>query len=814
MRVPLSWLKDFTPLDVDPHDAARVSELGRAFDSLGLVVEEIIPVTNDLPAIVVAAVLEISPIPGADRIRRVLVDAGAALGTLEIVCGAWNFEVGDRVPLAPVGAVLPNGMQIARREMRGVTSNGMLCSTSELGLGEDAAGLMILARAGQQIAGVEPGASVASLLCHDDDVIYDLAIEPNRPDCMSIAGVARDIAAHLGLPFQIAEPVVQESDEQIDVVVRSEERDACPQILGRVLTGVSSFPSKALVRRRLELYGMRPINAVVDASNYAMAELGQPNHTYDLDRLTRPGLVVRFAKDGEVLRTLDGSDQRLTVDDLLIADGADQPIGLAGVMGGESSEIGSETTRLLIECAQFAPLVVGKGAARHGLRTEASMRFWRGIDPLGLERCANRVIELIQSGARAAGAAVPLATRAIAADRPAPYRPLEVRVDLERVNTVIGTAFDAAQIRALLEPIGFGVSESDNAVVVSVPSFRPDVRRDVDVIEDIARHHGYENIAGRDRRSPFVGALSPLQAERRRLVRALQGFEADEAWTPSIVEPANDERLKTADRAVVVANPIVAGESVLRTHLLPGLINALRHNEGQNNPYLRLFEIGHVFRLGDAEPLEDEHVGVLLAGRDDDATTAVALWRGVIDSLGIDETSVVIDQREQTRGPSSLAAGLHPSRAGALVDRATNGIVGAIGEVDPDLLESFGVTRRRVGWLVAHVPSLFALAKRSDLAAPISKYPPSDIDLAFSLPEDVPAAQLQSVITDAAGSLLESCTLIDVYRGPGLASGVRSLAFRLRLRARDHTLVEDEIDLARRSVIEAAEAATPARLRS
>ena len=828
MRVPLSWLRQYTPIEVDSRDRAAVRELGRSFDSLGLVVEEIIEVGAGLEDVVLARVLEIGAIAGADRVRRVLVDAGAA--PLEIVCGASNFAPGDVVPLAPVGATLPGGVAIARRTMRGVTSNGMLCSGRELGLGDDGAGLMILASPGAPGAPLAEGLRMGTpLMAHlgiEHDVVFDLAVEPNRPDCLSIVGIARDIAARLGLPFSVPTPVVTESATPVDTLasIAVEAPAACHHLLVRVLTRVAAVPSPPLVARRLTLAGMRPINAIVDASNYVMLELGQPTHPYDLDRLPGSGIRVRLARPGERLVTLDGVERTLGVgpdgsfvEDCVICDANDGVVGIAGVMGGSSSEISEGTSRILLEVAQFAPLSVGRSAARLGLRTEAFSRFWRGVDPEGLGRAADRFCELVADAMRAAGRPEPALAAGVLDEQPIvePRRVVPVRT--ARLNALLGTELSRDEIAGFLAPIGFGARAQGEDLAVTVPSFRPDTVREVDVIEEVARHLGYEKIAHTARRSPYVGRLSARQSARRSLERLLAARGVDEAWTSSIVDPELVRRAGEAERAVELANPIVREESVLRTHLLPGLLAATRYNVAHGNGAIRLFEIGRVFlppRPGEERPIEREQLGVLLAGAGDDAAAAVALWRAVVEGLRIEPAAFALDQGGLLDAAPAVALGCHPSRSALIVAATDAGAIGALGEVDPEVLAVFDLPARRVGWLALDVDALLALARRSGLARPVSRFPPADLDLAFELDEAVAAIELEGVLRAAAGELLESLRLIDVYRGPGLSPGTRSLAYRLRLRALGRTLTDAEVAELRSGCIAAAQQALPARLRA
>ena len=828
MRVPLSWLSEFTPLGVAASDATAVGALAAELASLGLVVEGVERVGDSLDGVVVARVVGIRPIPGADRIRLVAADAGGT-APVEVVCGAWNFALGDVVPLATVGAKLAGGVEIMRREMRGVTSNGMLCSARELGLGADASGLFILASTGTVTAlpaGLELGTPIGEYLGLAPDVVFELEIEPNRPDCLCVTGVARDIAARRHLPFAIPEPVVTENGPPIgelaSVVV--EAPGVCRRFVARVVTGISTVASPRDVQRRLILAGMRPIHSVVDASNYTMLELGQPTHPYDLDRLPGRGLRVRYARPGEELTTLDGesrvlglerhhSGEERSVEDLMICDAADVPVGIAGVMGGESSEIGAGTTAVLIESADFSAMTVGRTARRQQLRTEASTRFWRGIDPEGPGRAADRVVELVVAAARAVGAPDPVVARGVI-DLPGTSTPrTSICLRPGRLNALLGTALDEAAIVAYLAPIGFVARKDGEGLVVEVASFRPDVEREVDVIEEVARHHGYENVAPTLRRSPGVGKLSAYQSGRRRIARLVAGVGAHEAWTSSIVNPERARRVGEAPASVALVNPVAREESALRNHLLPGLLGSLRQNAAARNASVRLFEIGRVFAHPGADgelPVEGEHLGVVLARDGDGAPQAVHLWHRLVEGLGIEPAAVAIDQG----GPGApavsadpLAIGCHPTRTAALRDSGTDGppgTVGFVGEVDPGVLAAFDLPGRRVGWLVLDLGRLLGMPSRRGRAPVLSRFPSSDIDLSFALDESIPAARLGAVLAAAAGEYCESVRLVDVFRGPGLAAGARSLSYRVRFVAPDRTLTDADVAAARARCIAAA----------
>ena len=790
MRVPLSWLRDFAPIE------APADELTTILNELGLIVDAVETIGEGLEEVVVARVDEIRAIPGADRIRHVTVDAGGDL--VEVVCGAWNFEVGDLVPLAPVGAVLPNGMEIARRKMRGAVSNGMLCSPSELRLSEEAGGLMVLP------TGMTPGTPLAEALGLEPDVVFDLDITPNRPDAMSVAGVARDVAAALRVPFSLPDHPIDESGTAAGqlTTVALDDPDLCPLFTTRVLTDVRVGESPAWIIRRLTLAGMRAINSVVDASNYVMLELGQPTHPYDLDRLPGGGLRVRAARPGEIVRTLDGVDRELGGDgarDCLICDAEDVPVGIGGIMGGESSEISDGTSRVLVEAAYFSPMAIARTSKRLGLRSEASARFERGCDPHGVERASARVCALIASDGRARVAPGTVSTGG------APPRP-RVRVRTERVNALLGTRLAPEAVAGYLEPIGFSVQPGADGAAdelsVEVPGWRPDITAEIDLVEEVARHHGYSRIARTVPTTTQVGALTSYQRERREVRAVMVGAGLVEVWTPSLLGAGDHGLVGIDGRDVELANPMSREESVLRRSMLPGLLRAVRFNVGHRNSGLRLFEVGAVFspRDGVSAPDEREMLTAVLCEEGDDAAEAVVLWRTVEAALRLD--GVELD--------SARLPGLHPTRTARL--RAGEAVVGSVGEVDPSVLAAFDLTGR-VAWLEVDLAALHSAPRRPASVVPVTVYPTSDIDLAFVVPDEVPAGWAEATLRQAAGELLEDVWLFDVYRDAQLGPDRRSLAYRLRFRAYDRTLTDAEVAEARARCVAAVEKAHGASLR-
>jgi phenylalanyl-tRNA synthetase beta chain len=768
MKVLLSWLREFAPFPTDDPVA-----LGDVMSDLGMAVESIERIGEGLGGIVVAKVLDLAPHPNADKIQIVNVDSGDGV-PLQICCGAFNMAVGDLVPLAMLGSTMPDGMEIARRKMRGEWSNGMLCSGRELGLGDDHSGIFILD------GSLTSGTPIIDALGISADVLFDLEINPNRPDAMSVAGVARDLAARLSLPFAIPVPQITEveGDAGSSVSATIVDGDLCGRMHLRVIDRIVIGPSPRWIADRLTALGMRPINNVVDASNYVMLELGQPNHTYDLAKVPSGELRVRWARDGESITTLDGIDRTLTGRrDGVITDASDTAIGIAGVMGGASTEISESTTAVVLECAWWQPMAIARSSKFMGLRSEASARFERGTDPEILDLAARRLAELLApSGAR-------LLSGSVSAEGEMPERkPVEVRTS--RVNHLLGTGIESDEISAILRSIGFGVDPSDEPDIwaVTVPTFRPDTVSETDVIEEIARHHGYSRIPNRLPTSTQTGSLTPLQRDRRVIRSVLVGLGVNEAMPLPFLAPGDLARAGLPAAAVTITNPLAAEESVLRTSLLPGLLRAIAYNESHRTDGVRLFEIGKIFGVpaaGGTLPDEREHLAVVLV--DSEAPAAVQAWNVLVRTLGFADPSI-----DQSVSPN----GLHPGRSGALLVAGT--VVGEIGEIDPGVLEAHGI-RGRVAWLQLDLGVALASDRGQHTYRHISRYPSSDLDLAFEVDESVTAARVQSVLSEAAGDLLVHIHLFDVFRGPSVPDGQRSLAYRLRLQASDRTLTDEDV---------------------
>ncbi|MGI9031397.1 MAG: phenylalanine--tRNA ligase subunit beta [Ilumatobacteraceae bacterium] len=775
MKILLSWLQEY----VDTGD--DLDALTDTLAMLGLPVEEVIR-TGAVDGVVTARVLKTEVPPDAATVQRVWVDVGGG-ATRHVWCGAFNFSAGDVVPLAPVGTTLLDGRTIGRRAILGIDSEGMLCSARELGIGDDHSGILVLP------SDAPLGVPYGAVLGRSDDVVLDLDVARNRPDAWSYVGVARDLAARRGVAFlpPSPSPLVADGPAEPATTVEIVDGDRCGRVTSTVLSGVVVGPSAPWMADRLAAAGMRPINNVVDVSNYVMLELGNPNHAYDLATLGGPGFRIRRARPGESLRTLDGVSRTLDPGDLLICDAEDRPIGLAGIIGGEDTEIGPQTTAVALEMAWFVPEPLGQTAGRLGLRSEASARNERGVDPWGIERGVARFVELLRETCPG------LVVHAGAVDARSPSLPPLERscpVRVAEVNRIIGIQLTSDDLAPLLDPIGYTVTGDGDVRTVALPSWRPDSSEEIDVIEEVARHYGYDRVGKRMPASVVHGHLTVAQQRRRQVRQVLLGLGITEAM-PNPFLTADAVQRAGLDGAVLhLVNPLVADEDVLRTSLRPGLLRAVAFNESHRRSGVALFEIGHVYPPGPGElPDEYEALGVVLAGRE--APAAVAVWRELAGAMGI---GARVDQ-------GRVPPGLHPTRSATLV--AGRDAIGAVGEVAPEVLAAFGIDER-VAVVELDLRGVLAQEPRPVRWKPTSRQPSSDLDLAFALPEEVPAEKLDKAIRQGAGGLLVGLELFDVYRGPGMVEGRRSLAYRLRLQALDRSLNDADVADVRRRVTAAA----------
>jgi phenylalanyl-tRNA synthetase beta chain len=786
MKIVHSWLNDLVAIG-DGQDTDVVASVANVITNLGLAVEDVDRVGGSVAGVITAKVLRTERHPDAAKVHRVFVDAGDGVER-HVWCGAFNMAAGDVIPLATPGTVMPDGRAIEPKPILSISSDGMLCSARELGLGDDHSGILILP------ADTPLGVPYGEALQLGEEVVYDLDVLRNRPDCYGHLGVARDVAAHLGVPMAAAPsaPVAQHPARSASVEIVHGER--CPRFTTVVISGVEVGTSPDWMQRRLAAAGMRPINNVVDVSNYVMLETNQPNHAYDFDTLGGGGFRIRLANEGESMVTLDDAERTLTADDLLICDATDRPIGIAGIMGGQNTEISASTTVIALETAWFEPAAIMRSVVRLGLRSEASARFERGVDPLGIERGIARFVELLRLTCPhlvVHDGMVDARTEHLPA-------PAVITVRPERVSALLGTEFSAEAIRALIEPIGFGVETKGNALSVAVPSWRPDCTQEIDLVEEVARHYGYERLGKTVPKSTLPGGLSGVQQRRRRLREVLLGLGLSEAMPHPFLAADELERAGLPPEAVRLANPLVVGDDVLRTSLRPGLLKAVAFNESHRRSGAALFEIGHVYPPStEVLPAEYEALGVVVAGAT--AADAVAIWRELAVAMG---WGARLDQ-------SNVPAGMHPARSATL--SLGRDAIGVVGEVHPDASEAFDVAER-VAILELNLSVLLATEPKVAQWKPTSRFPSSDLDLAFVVPAAVTAEKVDKAIRQAAGALLVNLSLFDVYRGQGMVGGARSLAYRLRLQAADRTLTDDDVASVR-SKIEAATAKMGATLR-
>ncbi|MGI9646641.1 MAG: phenylalanine--tRNA ligase subunit beta [Ilumatobacteraceae bacterium] len=788
MKILMSWLNEYGDFG-DPADPADVARLTEAMTSLGLEVESTEVVGEAVPGVVAARVLRLEQHPDAAKVQRVYVDAGDG-EERHVWCGAFNMEVGDVVPLATLGTTMPNGMTIERRGILGINSDGMLCSSQELGLGDDHTGIFVLPPA------TELGVPYGDALGLHPDVLIDADVTRNRPDAWGYVGIARDVAGKLGVAFRPPSPELPVTGEPRSAPVEIVDGERCARFTSTVISGVEIKPAADWMARRLAAAGMRPISNVVDVSNYVMLELNQPNHAYDLDTLGGGGFRIRLAQDGERLTTLDGEDRAFTEADLFICDANDVPIGVGGVMGGLDTEISDSTDTVALEMAWFSIVGIGATVTRTNLRSEASMRFERGVDPYGMPLAIARFVELL-------GETCPdLVVHEGAIDARSEYLPEEHRtceVRIGQVNRILGTELVADDLPPLLDPIGYTVGGSGDSRTVVLPSWRLDSTEEIDVVEEVARHYGYDRIGRVVPQSVVYGSLSVRQQRRRAVRDVLLGLGISEAMPNPFLATDTLARAGLSTDAVSITNPLVMEESVLRTSLRPGLLETIAYNESHRRAGVALFEIGHVYPPGDGElPAEYEALAVVLAGQE--APAAMAVWRELTSAVG---GGARVDQQR-------VPAGLHATRSATL--QAGKEPLGAVGEVAPAVLRAFDVGER-VAILEIDLDQFLGREPKPPQWKVVSRQPSSDLDLAFVLDESIPAERLDKAIRQGAGNLLVDLRLFDVYRGDRIAADTRSLAYRLRLQATDRNLTDQDVADVRRGV-EAAATKLGAELRS
>jgi len=740
-------------------------------------VEGVTPLHQDLGDVLIARVLEVKKHPNADRLSLCVVDAGGAGGPVEVVCGAPNVQAGKVYPFAPVGAVLPGGLKLERRKIRGLESNGMLCSAKELGLGQDHEGILELDSA------AAPGTRFLDALPIADDQII-LEVYANRPDLLCHRGVARELAAALGeggavklpafpgaTPLALAAPRRAVREGVTDGVrVTVEDAEGAPRYMIAVIRGVHVAPSPAWLADRVAAARQRPINNVVDATNYILLELNQPLHAFDLAKLRGPAVVVRRAKPNERIVTLDGAERTLSADMTAICD-AERPTIVAGVMGSAESEVSATTTDLVLECAYFQPTRIRRTRRALGLTSESSYRFERGIDMLGMPDALRRAIELITAVAGGVVREPPIDLWA------EPQQPRSVFLRPERVDQVLGVPFARAEIEQRLSSVGFVVAPKDRRLAVQVPGWRPDVTREVDLIEEVARLKGYE--AFPDELRPYRPGTVPtapsefaLARVRERMARA--GFL--EARTSSL-GPAD------GPDAVALRNPLSIEEGYLRSRLLPGLVRRVEHNWTVRERDIRLFEVGTVFKARPGQaPEERLSVAGVLTG-----TRRPAHWT---EGAKVPDMDIWDLKRHFELAVAAAAPGARVIRAdaGAVWAAVANGRV--VGSAGPQTADA----PKWAGGLMGFEVEIEVAGTPRPTYVPLPTQPPTAQDVSLVLPAGVTAEQVEARLRDATGVLLERLEVLDEYRGPNVPAGTRGVTWRCVFRDPVRTLRDNDVD--------------------
>ena len=793
MKFSENWLREWVDPGVDRET------LCRRLDMIGLEVESVAELGAGLDQVVVAQILGAERHPEADRLQICQVDTGS--GTVQIVCGAPNARAGLKAPLAQIGAVLPNGMAIKAARLRGVDSQGMLCSAKELGLDQDASGLMELP------ADAPVGTPLATFLGLPDASI-ELGLTPNRADCLGLRGIAFDVAACFGrgVNAPAIHPVAPVHDQMR--AVRLDAPDLCPRYIGRVITGIDARASTPVwMAERLRRGGVRPISIAVDVTAYVMLELGQPMHAFDQARLVGD-IRARRATAGEKLILLDGREVEVDEEFLVIADDSGA-IALAGIMGGQGSRVTDDTVDVFLEAAHFAPAAIIGRARRLGMHTDASHRFERGVDPelprLAIERATALLLDI------AGGQPGPLVEAASADQLP---RRDAVSLRRQRIGRLLGISVDDAEVERILATLGMQVTATAGGWSVTPPGWRFDIAIEEDLIEEVARIHGYDRIPARAPAGELAPALpseSRLADSRLRACLASRGWQ--EALTFAFVEGALLDRWQLDEPRVELANPLSAELAVMRPSLLPGLIDALAYNRARQQERVRLFELGRSFHLKhDDFSGEIDRIAMVMAGQADAEQWGTGKRAADFHDLKGDLEALIALGGESARWrfePATDVSWLHPGRAARII--RDDVVVGFAGALHPTLQKALDLGSDAVH--VAEIGLEALRQARVPVAAGLSRFPQVRRDIAVLVADSVPYAQLAATVRQAVGEHLEDLRVFDEYRGKGLPDGLKSIAMGLILRHPSRTLTDEDADLAVDSAVQALKKAFQAELR-
>ncbi|WP_027409554.1 phenylalanine--tRNA ligase subunit beta [Anoxybacteroides tepidamans] len=803
MFVSYKWLQEYVDLT-----GITAKELADRITKSGIEVESVEVLNKGAQGVVIGHVVEREPHPNADKLSKCLVDIGEG-EPVQIICGAPNVAQGQKVAVAKVGAVLPGNFKIKRAKLRGEESNGMICSLQELGIEsklvpkEYADGIFVFP------SDAAVGADALELLNLDDEVL-ELGLTPNRADCLSMIGVAYEVAAILGRGVKLPAVELRENGENVRdyISVRVDAQNDNPLYAGRIVKNVKIGPSPLWMQARLMAAGIRPHNNVVDITNYILLEYGQPLHAFDYDRLGSKEILVRRAKAGETIVTLDDVERTLTEEHLVITNGA-EPVALAGVMGGANSEVQNDTTTVFIESAYFASPVIRQAVKDHGLRSEASTRFEKGIDPARTKEALDRAAALMAeyAGGEVAGGVVEVNT----------WQPKEVvvTITLDRINQVLGTAITKDEVANILTNLQFAFTEDNGTFTITVPSRRRDIAIEEDIIEEVARLYGYDNLpATLPIAEATPGKLTPYQAKRRKVRRYLEDAGLLQAITYSLTNEAKAPMFALEAAAPIrLALPMSEERSVLRQSLVPHLLEAASYNRARQVENVALYETGSVYLAsGEHElPNEKERLAGVLTG-----VWHAHLWQGekkavdfyVVKGI-LDGLFALLGLEKRIEYKQAKREHLHPGRtADILLDGKT---IGFVGQLHPVVQKEFDLKETYV-FELALADVLNADVEEIRYAA-IPRFPSIARDIALVVDEHVVAGDVQKAIVAAGGELLKDVAIFDVYKGDRLPEGKKSIAFALRYYDPERTLTDEEVTAVHEQVIKAVEQQFGATLR-
>ena len=779
MNISEQWLREWVSPELN------TEELAHQLTMAGLEVEATLPVAGSFSGVVVAEIVSAEPHPDADKLRVCQVNAGAEM--VQIVCGAPNARAGLKAPLARIGAVLPGDFKIKKAKLRGIESRGMLCAEQELTISDESDGLMELP------ADAPVGADLRDYL-KLDDVVLELDLTPNRADCLGVAGVAREVGLLNGLPVKAIEydKVSVTIEDTFPVTLEAAER--CPRYVGRVIKGVDvSRPSPLWMQEKLRRSGVRPIDAVVDVTNYTLLELGQPMHAFDYQEL-QGGIVVRASLPGESLELLDGQTVELKPETLLITD-ENGPLAMAGIMGGEASAVGNETVDIFLESAFFTPDLLAGKARSYGLHTDASHRYERGVDfnlqVEAIERASQLLLDTV------GGDAGPIAE--VVFEEYLPPRP-DVTLRSARIKKMLGFELEAAEVERILSGLGLGVTANSEGWTCTVPSWRFDIAIEADLLEELARVYGYNRLPVTRIRADLIMPAKPeTQLSKRFLRRHLSARGYREAITYSFIEPKLQQLFDPGLEAVALSNPISADMAVMRTSLLPGLVTAVLHNTNRQQPRARMFETGLRFVPSQDGLQQIPTLAMVATGQRFAESWAIANEVGDFFDLKGDLESLL----DLTRGPENFGftpgsrPALHPGQTATVTHKGKD--IGYIGALHPTSLTALGLNS---ALYVCEIDLQAVLEGEIPKFEELSKFPEVRRDIAVVVDKSVSASELMENVRVVAGAYLTDLRLFDVYEGKGIDPKRKSLALGLTFRDQSRTLSDSDVNESMDQVID------------